>query len=125
MHGQFFPRAADRDAYRGSSSLQRNLNQAKSQLALTNFAVRAVTMLADADRNDYSVASSDASSLVTDLRKSTDQSGDQAAAQLSQVLAVRDRTITGLAKADPGTKQLLLQIFLRTQSVSSQAMQSR
>jgi len=125
MHGQFFPRAADRDAYRGSSSLQRNLNQAKSQLALTNFAVRAVTMLADADRNDYSVASSDASSLVTDLRKSTDQSGDQAAAQLSQVLAVRDRTITGLAKADPGTKQLLLQIFLKTQSVSSQAMQSR
>lgn len=110
----------------GKSSLQGNLNQTMNQLALSNFAVRSAILLADADRNDYSVASNDASSLFTDLRKYVDQSGDQSAAgQLSQVLTVRDRTIAGLAKADPGTKLLLLQIFLKTQSVSSQAMQSR
>jgi uncharacterized membrane-anchored protein YhcB (DUF1043 family) len=108
------------------SSLQVNLNQTEKQLALSNFSVRAATVPTDADRNDYSIASSDASSLFTDLRQYVDKSGDRAATvQLSQALAVRDRTIAGLAKADPGTKQLLLQLFLKMQSVSSQSMQGR
>jgi uncharacterized membrane-anchored protein YhcB (DUF1043 family) len=108
------------------SSLQVNLNQTEKQLALSNLSVRAATVLADADRNDYSIASNDASSLFTDLRQYVDKSGDRAATvQLSQALAVRDRTIAGLAKADPGTKQLLLQLFLKLQSVSSQSMQGR
>lgn len=110
----------------GNVGLQGHLNQAQNQLRLSEFTVRSASVLEAADQNDYSIASAAASSLFTDLRKYVDGSGDRAAAaQLSQVLAVRDRTIAGLARADPGTKQLLLEIFQKTKSVSSQAMQDR
>jgi hypothetical protein len=110
----------------GNPSLQGNLNQTRNQQALSNFAMRAATVLAHADRNDYSIASNDASSLFTDLPKYVDQSGDQAAAsQLSQVLEVCDRTVAGLAKADPGIRPLLLQVFLKnaTRQFTSDAIE--
>ena len=106
----------------GNSGLQGRLNQSQNRLALSNFAVRSAGILAEADKNDYSVASGAASSLFTDMRQYVDHSGDQVASgQLSEVLAVRDRTIAGLAKADPSVKQLLLQVFEKTQSVSDTA----
>ncbi len=110
----------------GNAGLQGHLNTTQNQLTLSGFAVRSASVLAAADQNNYSVASTGASSLFTDMRNYVDQSGDQAAStQLSQVLAVRDRTVAGLAKADPGVKQILLEIFQKTQSVSANAMQTK
>lgn len=106
------------------NKVQQQLNSTQDQLTLSNFAVRSATVLTQTERNDYSSAASNASSLFTDIRRYVDQAPDQTAKdQLLQVLAARDRTIAGLAKADPGVRVLLAQIFQKTQEISTHAVQ--
>jgi hypothetical protein len=83
--------------------------------------VQAAVVSADADANNYADASTQASKLFTELRQYMDGEGDNAAKQtLTEVLSVRDPTIAGLAKADPGTRSELVQIFRKLQTLSSQ-----
>lgn len=77
---------------------------------------------AQADANNYSVAGSSASVLFSEMRRYVENGTDgQTKQQLAEVLAVRDRTIAGLAQANPGTKTLLHEIFSKLQSVSDAA----
>lgn len=83
-------------------------------------------MSAQAESNSYSIAGSTASSLFTALRGYVDTTADvQSKPQIIEVLAARDRTIAGLAQADPGSKALLQQIFAKLQAISASASGQR
>jgi hypothetical protein len=100
---------------------RKSLHHTENQLALNQFAVQAAVVSADADANNYADASTQASKLFTELRQYVDGASDNAAKQtLTEVLSVRDPTIAGLAKADPGTRSELVQIFRKLQTLSSQ-----
>lgn len=98
---------------------QSQLNLTQTKLQLSSFAVRAAEISSQAGANNYSVASTGASSLFTDLRKYVDQSPDNGTKQqMQEVLGVRDRTIAGLAHANPAVKTLLQQVFSKLESIS-------
>ena len=102
-----------------NNSLQSQLNAERNRLALSNFAVQAGVITAQAEANNYSQAGSSASALFTDLRRYVDgTTDDQTKQQVTEVLGARDRAIAGLAQADPGTKALLQQIFAKLQGLS-------
>ena len=104
------------------SDVQNQLNLSQARLQLSSFAVRAADVSSQAEANNYSVASTGASSLFTDLRKYVDQSPNgQVKQQLQEVLSARDRTIAGLAQADPAVKTLLQQVFMKLESASASA----
>ena len=106
--------------------LEHDLNTERNRLVLSNFAVRASTITAEATANDYSVAGTSASALFTDLRRYVDGTSDaQAKEPISQVLAARDHVIAGLAQADPAIKPLLQQIATTLQTVSASANRNR
>lgn len=89
------------------------VQQTQNALTLSNFAVHAAVLYTTAEKNNYSVASTEASSLFTDLRNYTDSTQDQTVkTKLTQVLNERDATIAALAKADPVVKAKLGQIFV-------------
>ncbi|MEO6924437.1 MAG: hypothetical protein ABI064_06595 [Acidobacteriaceae bacterium] len=89
------------------------LQQTQNALTLSNFAVGAAVLYSTAEKNNYSEASTEASSLFTALRNYTDSAQDQIVkAKLTQVLNERDTTIAALAKADPAVKAKLRQIFV-------------
>ena len=107
-----------------SSSLRSQLSAERNRLTLSNFAVQAGVITAQAEAKNYSQAGSSASALFTGLRRYIDgATDDPAKQQVAEVLAVRDRTIAGLAQADPGTSALLQQIFYKLQGVSDAANQ--
>ncbi len=100
---------------------RKSLHHTENQLALNQFAVQAALVSADANANNYADASTQASKLFTELRQYVDGDGDNAAKQmLTEVLSARDPIIAGLAKADPGTRSELVQIFRKLQTLSSQ-----
>lgn len=102
------------------SDAQTQLNRAQNSLTLSRFAVRAGVVSAQANMSNYSVASGASSSLFTDLRKYIDSaSRGEAKPQIEQVLGARDRTISGLAQANPDVKPLLQQEFLQLESVAT------
>lgn len=104
--------------------LQKHLDQTANKLSLSNFAVRAGVMSAQAEANNYSLSSSTASGLFTGLRQYVDNGpSGSAKQQMEEVLAARDRTIAGLAQANPAVKPLLQQIFLRLEETSASVNQ--
>lgn len=108
------------------ANLQGQLNVSQNRLHLSSFAVHAGEIAAQANSNNYSVASSSASGLFTDLRTYVDSGSDSVSKQgLREVLARRDETIAGLAQANPAVKPLLQQIFSKLQSVSVAANGSK
>lgn len=103
-------------------TVQKSLHHTERQLRLNEFALNAAVVSADANSNNYADATKSASSLFTGLRSYVDNDrNDGASQQLQDVLAMRDATIAGLAKADPGVRPMINQIFLKLKSVSSQA----
>lgn len=101
---------------------QGQLSQAQNELALDRLTIEAALVSADAERNNYSVASSGASQLFTGLRQYADQTQDQQMKQqFEQILGIRDRTIAALAKADPAVKPLLQEIFRKLHDVEAHA----
>ena len=104
------------------SGMQTRLNQNENDLVLSNFAVRAGVVSSQAEANNYSVSSASASSLFTDLRKYIDSGASGPAKQpIEEVLSARDRTIAGLAQANPAVKPLLQQVFMKLENVSAGA----
>ena len=104
---------------------QEQLNVARNRLILSNFAVRAGLIEAQADATNYSLAGSSASSLFTDLRKYVDGTANTSIkGQIVEVLAARDQTIGELAQANPAVKQLLQEIFAKLQAISASADQN-
>ena len=116
LEAQNVSAAQQKNASQGELNIERN------RLTLSHFAVQAGLTSAQAEANNYSVAGSSASALFSELRRYIDNGTDgQTKQQLSEVLAARDRTIAGLAQANPGTKTLLREIFFKLQSVSDAA----
>lgn len=104
------------------SSLQDRSTSAKQRLLLNHFAVQAGTAMTQADKNDYSVASRSASDLFTELRAYVEHTSYADTRQpIGEVLSVRDRTIAGLAQANPSVRPLLQQIFEKLASLSAGA----
>ena len=116
-----------------NSALQQQLGDAQGnarteqqRLMLSGFAVHAGILMIQAERNNYSVAAGSASGLFTELRNYVDHTPDAQTRQpISDVLAVRDRTIAGLAQANPAVKPLLQQLFEKLADVSAAASQAK
>ena len=106
----------------GKAGVEGQLGQIRNDLALSGFAIQSALVYADAEKNNYSVASGGASNLFTDLRKYADQNQGTEMQQLTEVLSARDRTIAGLAKADPAVKPLLQDIFRKLQALQANAV---
>jgi hypothetical protein len=106
------------------STTRKSLHQTQNQLALNQFALQAAVISADTNINNYEAASRQASNLFTQLRQYLDTTGDNNARQtLTEVLSMRDSTIAGLAKADPGVRSELGQIFKKLQALSTESAQ--
>lgn len=104
-----------------NASVKSSLDRTEGNLDLNLFTVRAAQLYFDAEKNNYSSASTEASSLFTDVRSYVDRSANQSVKdQLKQVLGTRDFTIAALAKADPAVKQQLQSIFEKLHSIDSQ-----
>jgi hypothetical protein len=101
---------------------QKTLRHTENELTLNEFALQAAVLSGDANSNNYSDASQNASKLFTALRTYEDSTNDSAAKQtLSDVLAMRDSVIAGLAKADPGVRAELGQIFSKLRTLSTES----
>lgn len=101
---------------------QKSLHHTENQLKLNSFALQAAIVSADSDSNNYADASQKASKLFTELRQYVDNTDDNNAKQtLTEVLSMRDSTIAGLAKADPGVRAQLSQIFKKLQTLSTES----
>lgn len=101
-----------------TQTLQSTLHQTQNSLQLNELAVASAVVYAQAEKNNYSLASTSASRFFTGVRSYVDQSDDAAVKNdLQQVLAVRDATISGLATANPAVKLQLQEIFFKIQSI--------
>lgn len=101
-----------------NKSLQSALGKTQDQLAISSFAARCGSVYVEAVKQNYSIASTNASSLFTGLRKYADQASDQnVKQQLEQILDGRDTIIAGLAKGDPAVAQQLQDLFLKLRSI--------
>ncbi len=101
-----------------TQTLQSTLHQTQSSLRLNELAVDSAVVYAQAEKNNYSLASTSASRFFTGVRSYVDQTDDAAVKNdLQQVLGVRDTTISGLATANPAVKQQLQDIFFKMQSI--------
>ena len=104
-----------------SEAASKSLGHTQSQLKLSEFAVKAAVVSADAQTNNYADASASASSLFTELRKYVETANDSSTrSQIQSVLSMRDTTIAGLAKADPAVRPVLAKIFSTLKPLSSQ-----
>ena len=102
------------------SELQGQFNKTQYDLGLSKLAERSGLAYADAEKNNFSVAQTEASQLFTNLRKVVDRSSDQnLKQQLGEILATRDSTIAALAKADPAVKQRLQEIFRKMIAITN------
>jgi hypothetical protein len=109
-----------------SQTAQAQFDTQHNNLLLSGFAIQAGKAYMDAENNNFSVASVDASALFTALRSYTDQTQDQQVRQhFGEILDNRDRAIAALAKADPAVKPLLQNIFLKLQGIEAQARQAK
>lgn len=108
------------------AGVQNQLNLTRQRLQLSSFAVRSAEVSSQAQSNNFSVASSTASGLFTDLRQYVDANPESdSTQQVKEVLSARDRVIAGLAQANPAVKPLLQQIFSKLENVSEAANQSK
>jgi predicted transcriptional regulator len=100
--------------------LQADLVSTRTQLTLSNFTVQSAKLYTEAAKNNFSIASANASNFFTELRKYIDQSNDETLKkQLEAVMAKRDGIIAGLAKADPAVTTQVQDTFLAMQQISS------
>jgi len=99
---------------------QKSLHHTERQLHLNEFALQAAVVSADANSSNYADASASASALFTGMRDYVDHaSDDQLKQPIEDVLLMRDTIISGLAKADPGVRPALNEIFLKLNELSS------
>jgi uncharacterized membrane-anchored protein YhcB (DUF1043 family) len=106
----------------GKRDVQEHLGQTQQELMLSGFAVQSALVYTDAEQNNYSDASTKASSLFTGMRTFSDTTQDQPLKhQIDRVLSGRDAIIAGLAKADPVVKGRLQEMFLKVEGISGRA----
>jgi hypothetical protein len=97
---------------------QSQLVTVQKEADLSSFKVRAAMTYIQAEKKNFSNASSSASSFFTDLQAYAAQTSDSGLKQqLESVLSQRDSIISGLAKADPAVTEQLQNLFLKMQSI--------
>lgn len=92
--------------------LKSELMTSQNALKLCSLTVRAAGVFSEAQKNNFSVASGDASGFFTELRIYIKGSSDAPLKQqLEEVMSSRDSTIAALAKADPAVISELQKTF--------------
>jgi hypothetical protein len=88
------------------------LMTSQNALKLSSLTVRAAGVYSEAEKNNFSVASTEASGFFTDLRIYINGSSDTPLKQqLEEVMSSRDSTIAALAKVDPAVISELHKTF--------------
>lgn len=105
-------------AMRANQGLRDQLESSKRAETVGSFRNRAALLYVEAEKQNFSVASEDASKFFTDLRTFTTQSTDVSLKRnLEDLLSVRDTVIGGLAKADPAVAAQIQELFIKMQNI--------
>ncbi len=91
---------------------------------INSFRNRAALLYLEAQKNNFSKASEQASALFTDLRQYQSETVDASLKQnLEELLKARDAVVAGLAKADPATTAQIQKLFLKMQEIQLPALE--
>ncbi len=101
-----------------NQDLRLQLEDVKKAGTINSFRNRAALLYIEAQKNNFSNASEQASALFTDLRQYQSETADASLTQnLEGLLKARDAIIAGLAKADPAVTGQIQKLFLKMQEI--------